>query len=193
LWYNFNDVIVMNQKNYDILTNEQADYLLNLPKKIVENNILLDVITINQQFPFNRRFELVAESDDEFTFLWEIQQSKKNTIRINLHYQENDSKTGLLRIDYNSGHTNPETVTEFVPSQFHPYAGKVFSNSEHHIHYHVQGYKSLAWAIPLVDNEFEVKELSEGADFNNTLAKAIRLFAQTINIETTITINTLLL
>ncbi|GHT38746.1 hypothetical protein AGMMS49965_03020 [Bacteroidia bacterium] len=175
------------------MTNEQSQYLLSLPKRIVENNNLLNTITINQEFPFNKRFELISEKDDEFTFLWEIQQSKKNTIRISLHYQENDSKIGLLRIDYNGGHINPETISDSVPEKFHPYAGKEFSNNEHHIHYHIEGYKSLAWAIPLTDDEFEVKELKEGNDFNNSLANAVRLFAKTINIETEITINTLLL
>lgn len=174
------------------MTNEQAQYLLDLPKKIVENNKVLDSIIIDQAFPFNKRFDLIAESDGEFTFLWEIKQSTKNIIRISLHCQENDSKTGLLRIDYNGGHTNPETVLDTVPEKFHPFAGKVFSNNEHHVHYHVQGYKSLAWAIPLVDDEFEIKELTE-MDFNNTLAGAIRLFAKTIKMETRITINTLLL
>jgi hypothetical protein len=174
------------------MTNEQAQYLLDLPKKIVENNKVLNSITINQAFPFNKRFELIAESDDEFTFLWEIKQSTKNTIRISLHYQENDSKTGLLRIDYNGGHTNPEIVSDTVPEKFHPFVGKIFSNDEHHVHYHVQGYKSLAWAIPLTVDGFEIKELIE-TDFNNRLASAIQLFAKTINIETGIIINTLLL
>ena len=91
------------------ITNEQADYLLKLPKKIVDKeDKLLDTITINQTFPFNLRYELVSEKDDEFTFLLEIQQSKKNNIRISFHHQEDDSKTGLLRVDYNSGHKNPE-------------------------------------------------------------------------------------
>jgi hypothetical protein len=174
------------------MTNEQAQYLLDLPKMIVENNKVLNSITINQVFPFNKRFELIAESDDEFTFLWEIKQSTKNTIRISLHYQENDSKTGLLRIDYNGGHTNPETVLDAVPEKFHPFAGKVFSNDEHHAHYHVQGYKSLAWALPLTVDDFEIKELTE-MNLNNTLTSAIQLFAKTINIETGIIINTLLL
>lgn len=175
------------------ITNEQAKYLLKLPKKVLEGDTLLDKLTIDQKFPFNTRFELLSEKDDEFTFLWEIRQSKKNSVRVSLHQQENDSKTGLLRIDYNSGHKNPENISEFVPEEFHRYAGKYFSNNEHHIHYHIQGYKSLAWAIPLTIDEFEIKELNDGAGFNTTFADIIKLFAKTVNIETAITVNTLLL
>jgi hypothetical protein len=175
------------------ISNEQTEYLLRLPKKILENDQLLDKLTINQEFPLNKRYELVSEKDDEFTFLLEIQQSKRNGIRLSFHHQENDSKTGLLRVDYNSGHKNPENISEFLPEKFHPYAGKYFTNDEHHIHYHVQGYKSLAWAIPLVDDEFEIKELNPGADFNNTLASIIKIFAKKINIETVITVNEMLL
>lgn len=175
------------------ISNEQTEYLLKLPKKILENEQLLDKLIIDQVFPFNKRYELVSDKDDEFTFLLEIQQSKKNSIRVSFHHQENDSKTGLLRIDYNSGHKNPENISELLPVKFHPFAGKYFTNDEHHIHYHVQGYKSLAWAIPLVADEFEIKELNDGADFNNTLANIIKKFAKTINIETAITVNTMLL
>lgn len=175
------------------ITNEQAEYLLKLPKKVVQNDMLLDKLTIDQKFPFDVRYELVSEKDDEFTFLWDIHQSKKNSIRISFHHQENDSKTGLLRVDYNSGHINPEVVTENVPEKFHPFVGKSFSINEHHIHYHVQGYKSLAWAVPLSIDEFEIKELNDDTDFNVTFANIIKLFAKTVNIETDIKINTLLL
>ncbi len=175
------------------ISNEQAEYLLKLPKKIVEKEKLLETLTINQEFPLNQRYDLVSEKDDEFTFLLEIQQSKKSSIRISFHHQENDSKTGLLRVDYNSGHKNPEEITEYLPEKFHPYAGKYYTNNEHHIHYHIQGYKPLAWAIPLAVDEFEIKEINDDANFNSTLADIIKLFAKTINIETKIQINTLLI
>lgn len=175
------------------ITNEQAEYLLKLPKKVVINETLLDKLIIDQKFPFNSRYELVSEKDEEFTFLWEIQQSNKNSIRVSFHHQEDDSKTGLLRVDYNSGHKNPEDISESVPERFRPFAGKYFLNSEHHIHYHVQGYKSLAWAIPLSIDKFEIKELKDGAEFNSTFAKIIRMFAKTVNIETEISVNELLL
>jgi hypothetical protein len=69
------------------ISNEQAEYLLKLPKKIVEKEVLLDNLTINQGFPINLRYELVSEQDDEFTFLLEIQHSKKNTFRIIFHHK----------------------------------------------------------------------------------------------------------
>jgi hypothetical protein len=173
------------------ITNEQADYLLKLPKKILnkEGN-LLPQITINQKYPFYERFELLSEKDDEFSFFWQIKQSSKNTLQISLHVQEDDSKTGLLRIDYNGGHTNPQIINKYVPERFHMYAGKQLTES--HVHYYVQGYQPLAWAIPLEKDDFAVKEIS-GNNFNTTLTEIIKLFAKTINIETVININTLLL
>ncbi len=174
------------------MTNEQAEYLLKLPKKIVENDKLLDKLIINQEFPFYARFDVLSGKDDEFTFLWEIKQSKKNSIRLNFHHQENDSKVGLLRVDYNGGHKNPETLSEFLPNKFYPYVGKSFLD-ENHIHYHVQGYKSLAWAIPLTIDEFEIKEINKDLNFNTIFVDIIKLFAKKVNIETEISVNKLLL
>jgi hypothetical protein len=172
------------------ITNEQADYLLQLPKKVInKNGDLLSQITINQRFFFSERFELSSEKDDEFSFLWEISQSTKNTLRISLHFQEDDSKVGLLRIDYSGGHINPQIINEYVPEKFHSYAGKQITQS--HIHYYVQGYQTLAWAIPLSDDAFEVKEINEN-DFSTTLVKAIQMFAKITNIGTEIKVETLL-
>ena len=178
------------------ITNEQALELLKLPKKILnrDKNKLLDNIIINQVFPFNIRYELVSEQNNEFTFLLEINQSKKNSIRINVHYQENESKIGLLRIDFNGGtHKNPEIIHDELPIKFHQYVGKFIEMKVNHIHYYVKGYKNLAWAIPLTDEDFEIKELKDDANFNNNLADIIQLFAKTVNIQTNIQINTLLL
>lgn len=175
------------------ITYEQAQNMLNLPKKIVENDKLLDKLIIHQKFPFFARFELVTESNYDLNFLWEIKQSKKNRIRISLHYQDNDSKIGLLRVDYNGGHKNPEFATEHVPEKLRPFTGKEFTIKEHHIHYHVQGYSSLAWAIPLTEDDFVIKEINDNEELNSIFANTIKLFAKTINIETEISINELLL
>jgi len=172
------------------ITNEQADYLLRLPKKITgKKGDLLPQITISPKFPFSERFELLSEKDDEFSFLWQIKQSSKNTLQISLHFQEDDSKIGLMRIDYSGGHTNPQTITENVPERFHPYVGKQLMQS--HIHYYVQGFPMLAWAIPLSDDEFEIKEICEN-DFYATLVDVIKTFAKTINIETEIKVEALI-
>ena len=61
------------------------------------------------------RFILSSQDEPEYEFLFEIISSKKITFRISLHNQENNSKEGLIRIDYRSGHKNPESITEFVP------------------------------------------------------------------------------
>lgn len=57
----------------------------------------------------------------------------------------------------------------------------------------VEGYSSLAWAIPLIADEFAIKEINPGPGFNRNLADTIKLFAKTIHIETVITVNMLLL
>lgn len=175
------------------LSNEQADYLLKLPKKILYKDELLDNVVICQSFGMKLRHELISENDADFTFLWEIKQSKKNSLRVSLHYQDNDSKIGLLRVDFNSGHKNPEIANAFVPASFHLFTGKHFSDKEHHVHYHVQGYPSLAWAVPLEENEFEVKELNDGPSFNTVFGKTINSFAKTINLKTNIIFNAMLL
>ena len=92
----------------------------------------------------------------------------------------------MFRIDYNGNHKNPVKVNDFVPKRFYKYVAKEFYN-EHHIHYHIQGYKQLAWAIPLLDDNFEIKTI------DNNINDIIILFAKTINVETIININSLLL
>lgn len=48
-------------------------------------------------------------------------------------------------------------------------------------------------AIPIINDDFKIKEISEDVDFNSTFAEIIIQFAKTINIETAITINKQLL
>jgi len=173
------------------MTTEQSELLLKLPKKILNNKNkepLLEII-INQQYPFRERFELLS-NDEEFYFLWEIRQSSKKKLKINLHIQENGTKIGLMRLDYYGNvHTNPINTNNFLPVKFHKYAGKTFNIDEHHIHYYVQGYKPLAWAIPLIDDDFEIKTIENSAGINDIIIS----FSKLINIETKIQINAILL
>lgn len=175
-----------------IISNEQADYLINLKKKILQNETVLDNLPIDQEFPMNLRYELVSDEDNDFSFLWEITQSSKNMLKMSLHFQEDESKIGLLRLDYYGTHQNPFTAKEDLPEKFQPYIGKFFTYDECHMHYYVDGYKPLAWAVPIADTDVETKEITEG-DANQQIISAILDFARIINVETKITINALLL
>lgn len=163
-------------------TKEQADYFIKLPKKIVEKERILDVKTIKQGFPVKIRFELISEQEPDLPFLWQIEQSAKNIIRISLHMQEDEKKTGLLRLDYNSSHTNPVFIKDTVPKEFHKFAGmRLFGN---HIHYYVPGYKQLQWAIPLEFDNFPVKIIEENVKFSSTFIEIIDGFKNIINVQT---------
>lgn len=175
-----------------IISNEQATTLIHLKKKILLNDEVQDRVTIQQTSPMNLRYELVSDDDDEFSFLWEISQSSKNALRISLHFQEDDSKIGLFRVDYNSGHHNPEVAKDDLPELFKPYIGKWFTNDESHVHYHVDGYRSLAWAVPIEITDVQIKEINT-SDLNSAFVNAILGFAQMINVETVIMINPLLI
>lgn len=172
-----------------MITNQQAELLLALPKYIVESDTKLETKTFDQPAFWNERFFLIGEHNgDAFEFLWEIWQSQKNTIKMSLHHQDDETKMGLFRVDFNSGHNNPAELTESVPSKFQPYVGKHFSINEHHVHYHVEGYHSLAWAIPIASDDFQHKDLTE-----NNIVEIVEEFGKTINLQTTLLINRRLL
>lgn len=166
-----------------MITNQQADILIKIKKRIIINNTLMERVSIENNFPLQLRFSLIA---DNTKFLWEISQSRKNNVKISLHFQDDENKIGLFRIDYNSGHKNPETALPDLPLIFKPYIGKWFDSNEHHAHYYVYGYKPLAWAIPLTESDFKVKNIKNPhSDFIN----AIINFAEIINLETKISFN----
>lgn len=52
-----------------IISNEQSEYLIQLKKKVLQNDVALEQLTINQEFPMHLRFELISEEDDDFSFL----------------------------------------------------------------------------------------------------------------------------
>ena len=171
------------------MTNEQAEELIGLKKTIIQNGIEQESVTIEQTFPMNLRFELISKEDDEYSFLWDITQSSKDSLRISLHFQDDDSKIGLFRVDYNGGHQNPVVGNESLPVIFKPYIGKYLNES--HVHYHVEGYKTLAWALPISETNVKIKEVDNNR--NQQIMDAILDFANLINIETNITINPMLL
>ena len=175
------------------MTTTQADYLIGLKKKISVDDKVANTIDINYTLPLDLRFELVSPDDDEFTFLWEITQSAKDELRVSLHCQEDGSKIGLFRVDYNGGHRNPNVANEHLPEKFYPYIGKVFSNSESHVHYFVEGYKQLAWALPISDTVLKDTNFGHDNYSYHKVSNCIVEFAKVLNIETCININQRLL
>lgn len=167
-----------------MITQQQADYLLGLPKHIVEGGEVLERKMYTFSFPIDDKIYMASKADDEFTFFLEITQSPKKNLRLTLHFQEEDASIGLLRVDFNGRHKNPEIENDNVPDIFKSYAGRWLE--ENHIHYFVEGYKPLAWAIPLnVDNTFSVKEFTDTRELGNIF----RVFGNKINLQTSLEIS----
>lgn len=173
-----------------MFTIEQAQYLLKLPKKVELNGKLEDKITLLQEFPFQERYALISPENEDFTFLYEINQSKKNQFKLTLYLLDEETRIGLLRVDFSGQHENPHTINDKVPAVLHPFVGKFFNYNEHHIHYFVEGYKTpLDWALPLIDDTFPVKEILNP----NDIITAFKSFNKIIHLETNFVINPLLL
>lgn len=167
------------------MTSELAEYLIGLDKYISENGEILETYLLDIQFPMSFRLTLTATDDLDQNLLIDIKESEKKALKISLHHQDNSTQNGILRIDYNSRHFNPAEVTPTLPAIFRPYAGQWLDSYPGHIHYVVDGYKPLAWAIPLEDDAFPVKELNDREDYTRTLSA----FFKKINLKTTITYN----
>lgn len=168
-----------------MLTNQEVDRLLGLPKKVVEKGSVLDSVVLRFENNIRNgiRHKLYAPQEPDITFLLAIGRSRRNNLKLSLHFQDDTTKQGMLRLDYNGTHKNPETITPTLPAKFKPYVGKQFDYSEHHMHYHVEEYPSLAWAIPLTDDDFPLKTLN---DVNDAFSAAV-YFAQRINLQTKFT------
>ncbi len=61
-----------------MITKEQSQYLLELPKKVELNGILQNQLTFDQPFPFQERYTLISPDELDFTFLYEVNQGGKN-------------------------------------------------------------------------------------------------------------------
>lgn len=158
----------------------QYKYLLALDKYIlVDQERILD-LRLDLNTLGDIRWMLSAPADEDQVFLINIKESKKKSYSISLHNQDNNTKLGLVRIDFNSRHRNPETILDTVPKEFRPYAGLYLDDSAGHIHYHVEGYSSLAWAMPIDVDKFPVKKIGNLDD----LAQTIKAFCEVVNLRT---------
>lgn len=164
-----------------MFTQEEVNLLIDAPKLILIRGTGQKAFIIEAQKPFQAKYELITEKG-EYKFLLEINQSRKYSVKLSVHSNESESKTGLLRVDYFGTHKNPETIVENLPEIFHKYAGKSFGINEHHVHFYVEGYKDLVWALPLSDAGFSPATIEN----QNDVHTAILEFSRKINIITEI-------
>lgn len=167
------------------MTVELAEYLIGLDKYIIENGKILDRYLMDIHFPMNFRLMLAATDDLDQNLIINIKESEKKALKISLHHQDNSTQNGILRIDYNGRHLNPAEVIPTLPEIFIPFAGQWLDDYPSHIHYVVNGYKPLAWAIPLKFDDFPIKELNDRKDYSRTLSA----FFKKINLKTIVTYN----
>ncbi len=167
------------------MTEELAEYLIGLDKYVVQDGEIKKTLLMDIQYPLSFRLALSAPDDLDQNLLIDVKESEKKSLKINLHHQDNSTQNGLLRIDFNGRHFNPVNISPTLPEIFRPFAGQWLDDYAGHIHYVVDGYKPLVWAIPLELDDFPVKQLSGREDYNRTL----NAFFQKINLKTDITFN----
>ena len=153
--------------------------LIEVPKFVNIDGHIQELYKISCNFPIDVRLILDSKDDVPYEFLMQITQSAKNSVKMSLHLQSNNLKIGLFRVDYVGTHKNPEEVTKDVPSNFLPYRGQIIRGS--HIHYYVQGYNQLEWAIPIEMTDYSCKKITE---FQESIVEAIECFAETIHLNT---------
>jgi hypothetical protein len=172
-----------------MLEYDKVKYLISLPKKVKMNNIVQEIIHMDQNVPFHVSYMLVSEQEVGYIFLYDIKQGKKNHFKLSLYLMDNDTRLGLVRIDYSGQHnSNPVEINEYVPVEFELYAGKFFKYGEPHIHYYIEGYKPMAWAIPLSCIDFRIQQIKSHAD----VISAFNAFNELISLNTKFMINTVL-
>ena len=63
---------------------EKAQEMIACEKFVVIDGETRNTISLDQAYPMHCRLELTTNGDD-FSFIWDIKQSSKNTIRLSLH------------------------------------------------------------------------------------------------------------
>lgn len=168
-----------------MLTAIQVNDLIELEKQVFHNDTLLTTFGIDGAAPVRERILLKNEVEDDWIFLWNIEQSSKNLLKLTLHLQENQNYVPLIRIDFNGIHENPPIANENVPADLADFADKRFEYNTPHIHIFVEGYKPLAWARPLNTDQFPIKEITTQTDIYNSIVA----FGKIINLSTNLTIS----
>ena len=170
---------------------KEAQILVKQPKWVVEESgDIVKTLTMEQRFPMRFRLRLVSALDPNKVFLLDVKQSEKFGVRLNFQMMDG-SNWGLARLDYNSNHKNPDEITGDVPEIFKSHAGELFVMRAH-LHYHVDGYPQLSWALPLEETEIEQKDVKT-EDLPHGFIGAFNSFVRYLNIQTELQINPMVL
>lgn len=161
-----------------MLTNEEARYLIALPKLLKDSDFVVDL------GHKKNRIELISPDEPEQEFFIELTSNSKILLKTSIHHQDTTFNVGLLRIDFKGTHINPDHETPSLPEFLKKYRNKFFRPDESHIHIYVEGYKPLVWAVPLSDYDFAVKSINQNEDIIELLYK----FGEKINLQTRINI-----
>ena len=174
-----------------MLTNEKAEMLLKMPKWVVgkENGrdaALLShcAVSLAPGQPSGPLNDLpLASKDGGQGFRLVV--DRKRELKLTLHHLTSPGD-GLLRVDYGGGghknppHIPPENLGK-VPKRLRAHIGRRISHGVAHIHYYVEGFPNLDWALPLSEDDFPVKVIS-GED--SVILGAVRAFGRLIALET---------
>jgi hypothetical protein len=177
------------------MTFEDVQELIAKSKKLVaDDGHQLNSYYLEQSVPLNVVLNLTDTETEKLKFRIDVTQSPKVGYKISFHMMDANGYIGLSRLDVNGlAHTNPKEVTDKVPDFLKSHASERINTS--HLHYYVEDYETLAWALPLadVDNE-NMKDISTTTtNLSVDIVNALAGFLSYIHVETKITVNPALL
>lgn len=176
------------------MTFDEVQDLLAKPKKLVtEEGYLLDMYCLDQKQPMAIELKLTDVETKKFLFRLSIKQSSKIGYKITFHLMNSNGNIPLSRLDINGSHFNPREITAKVPDFLKVHVGERILSS--HLHYAVEGYDNLAWALSLKDvNDSRLKDVeSSSKTITTDIAKALTGYFTYLNVLTKLEINLALL
>lgn len=90
-----------------MFSNELANKLINLPKNIEGGTMTINLLDEKTRLILNN------VDEPEYNFLFEVTSHRKITFKISLHNQEDNTKEGLMRVDYKGGEQKPRSHKRF--------------------------------------------------------------------------------
>lgn len=176
------------------MTFEEVQDLIAKPKKLVaEDGHLIDSYYLDQKVPLCLTLDLTDTETQKIKFCLAVKQSSKIGYKINFHLMDSNGYIALSRLDINGRHGNPKEVTDKVPDFLVPHASEQILTS--HLHYYVEGYSPLAWALPLADvNDENLKDVSaSSSNVYVDIINALLGYLAFLNVRTKFTVNSMML